>query len=399
MFDKILLVALGGLLSLTAVAETEVLDIQKARTTLESSAKAYRDVVALRDKLSYVVKAPGSPEENKAEEYVFGPGGAVLVKNALLQAVAIDSRFYLIQNDVSDRYVAAPYDGDFGATLRHVAGNGSLFEPPPLVLHEGKSVDDLLNALRFNLLEPLKIAGLRESANGKAEVRFVANNGELTLAIDPKTHFFTGVSFEVKPPGAPAGLMVRVNGTFAPQVLTGAEAAISFDPGARTAVDNLTDLVSTRLTAGSAAPDFELETLDGKKTALHDLHGRIVVLDFWATWCVPCWTALKETQSLSQWAATEKLPVSIFAVNTLERGSDSKEKLERVRHFWDSQHLTMPTLVDLDSKMFGAYQSPGLPSVVVISPSGKIFRYHEGLFPKMLETLKSELRDSVREPN
>lgn len=55
----------------------------------------------------------------------------------------------------------------------------------------------------------------------------------------------------------------------------------------------------------------------------------------------------------------------------------------------------MPTLVDVQSKMFKAYGSPGLPSVVLISPSGTILRYHEGLFPEMLETLKREARENL----
>jgi peroxiredoxin len=397
MLERMVFVAFCGSLTLGAVEATQDSEIQQAQATLESSAKVYRELVAFRDKLFYVVNAPGSPEENKTEEYVFGPGRAVMVENALLQAVAVDSRFYLTQSDVPDRYVAAAYDGDFGTTLQRVAGDSSLFEPPPLVLHEGKGINDLLNALRFNLLEPLHIAGFEASKNGTAQVRFGAGNGELTLVIDQKTHFFTAVSFQVKPPGAPAGLVVRVDGTFSPQVLTSSEAAINFDSGTRIAVGKLTDLTSKRLATGSIAPDFVLETLDGKKVALRDLRGSTVVLDFWATWCVPCWTVLKETQALSQWAATERLPVAIFAVNTLERGSDDKEKMERIRRFWESQHFTMPSLVDPESKMFSAYQSPGLPSVVVISPSGKVFRYHEGLFPQMLETLKSELRDSLQE--
>jgi peroxiredoxin len=384
-------------MALMVMARAQDSEVQRARETLESSAKAYTTVVALRDKLSYVVTAPGSEQETKTEEYAFGPKDAVLVKNALLQAVAVDSKLYLTQSDVPDRYVAAPYDGNFGAALRRVAGNGSLFEPPPLALHSGKSIEACMDTLRFNLLEPLRIAGYRHLSGEKDqdEVRFVANNGELTLIIDSKTHFFTAVSFQVRPPGAPEGFLVQVNGTFSPQVLNGSETPINFSPGSRSAVENLTDLTSTRLVVGSVAPDFELETLDGKKIALHDLRGSIVVLDFWATWCVPCWTALKETQALSGWAAAEKLPVAIFAVNTLEQGPDSKEKLDRVRRFWKSQNFTMPTLVDTQSRMFKAYGSPGLPSVVLISPSGTILRYHEGLLPEMLETLKRETREQI----
>jgi hypothetical protein len=52
----------------------------------------------------------------------------------------------------------------------------------------------------------------------------------------------------------------------------------------------------------------------------------------------------------------------------------------------------MPNLFDSESKVFKAFENPGLPSIVVISPSGTILRYHEGLFPEMQETLKAELR-------
>jgi peroxiredoxin len=189
------------------------------------------------------------------------------------------------------------------------------------------------------------------------EVHFVANNGELDLHLNPETHFLERISFQVKPPGAPEGFVVRVNGTFSPRV--SAEPPIAFTAGSRSAVSNLTELTSKRLAPGSAAPEFALETLDGKKVALRDLRGSVVILDFWATWCVPCWKALKETQSLADWAAAEKLPVRVFAVNTLEQGSDTKEKLKRVQAFWRSQGFTMLTLFDSDSEMFKAIRQPG----------------------------------------
>jgi peroxiredoxin len=375
-------------------------DVQRARTILETSAQAYRNVAVLFDSLSYAVNAPGSERETKTEEYQFGPGKNVRVKNALLEAVAIDGGFYLVQSDVPDRYVFAHYDGDFGTVLRRVAGSGSLFEPPPLAMHEGKKLEACIDTLRFNLLEPLRIIGCREAVAGDRgksydEVRFVADNGELTLRIDRQTHFFASVSFQVKPAGAPEGFLVRVNGTFSPKTLTTSAAPIAFAPGSRSAVNSLTELTSKRLAIGSPAPDFELETLDGKKVALHELRDSVVLLDFWATWCVPCWKALKETQSIRDWAAAENLPAKIFAINTLEQGTDVKEKLKRVNAFWRSQGFTLPTLFDPESKVFKTFESPGLPSIVLISPSGTILRYHEGLFPEMQETLKRELHQST----
>jgi len=372
-------------------------EIQSAKRVLEETAQAYKSAVALHDTLSYVVTAPGSEQETKTEEYSFGPNGAVSVKNALLEAVAVDGKVYVTQSDVPDRYVATIFSGDFGADLHRVAGNSSLFEPPPVAMHSGKSLDACIDTFRFNLLAPLRIAGYRHvpSGTGENEIRFIADNGELTVAIDAQTHFFKTVSFEVRPPNAPEGFLVRVKGTFSPRVLSGSKAMIKFTPGSRSAVENLTDLSSARLAAGSSAPDFELENLDGKKITLRDLRGSVVVLDFWATWCVPCWTALKKTDALSRWASVEKLPVAIFGVNTLEQGSNASEKLDRVRHFWKSQGFTMATLVDSESKMFEAYGNPGLPSVVLVSPSGTILRYHEGMFPEMEETLKREVRDNL----
>src|SRR6202040_1148727 len=384
----IFVAVLTAAMAIIAVEAGSQGEVERAREILEASAKAYKNVEALRDTLTYVVDAPGSERETKTQEYGFGPGRRVFVKNALLEAVALDKTFYLTQSDVPDKYVSASYDHDFGSILRSVAGAGSLFEPPPLAMHEGKSLDACVDTFRFNLLEPLRVDGYRRvTGNDKKaydEVHFVANNGELNVRINPETHFLEGISFQVKPPGAPEGFLVRVNGTFSPRA--SAEPPITFAAGSRGVVNNLTELTSKRLVPGSPAPDFALETLDGKKIALRDLQGSVVLLDFWATWCVPCWKGLKETQSIADWAAAEKLPIKVFAVNTLEKGSDAGEKLKRVQAFWRSQGFVMPTLFDSNSEMFKAYASPGLPSVVLISQMGTILRYHEGLFPEMGET-------------
>ncbi len=99
-----------------------------------------------------------------------------------------------------DKYVSASYDRDFGSILRSVAGAGSLFEPPPLAMHEGKSLDACVDTFRFNLLEPLRIDGYRRVTSDDKkpydEVHFVANNGELNARINPETHFLREFRFK-----------------------------------------------------------------------------------------------------------------------------------------------------------------------------------------------------------
>jgi hypothetical protein len=187
---------------------------QRAIAVLESAARAYASLPALRDKLSYVVAAPGASPEEKAEEYGFDPNGAAFVKNALQEAIAIHGKMYLVQSDIADKYVVASDIRDFGATLKQINSQGSLFEPAPLAMHFGKAVADCINGLRFNLLGPLQIAGCRhivgKTGQPADEIRFSADNGDLTLQVDSTTHFFEAVSFRVRPQGAPADFSVQI---------------------------------------------------------------------------------------------------------------------------------------------------------------------------------------------
>ena len=70
----------------------------------------------------------------------------------------------------------------------------------------------------------------------------------------------------------------------------------------------------TRPVVGMAAPDFELTLLDGGKVSLSDLKGQVVVLNFWATWCVPC---RKELPTLDTYYAIQRPHgLKVFAITT-----------------------------------------------------------------------------------
>jgi thiol-disulfide isomerase/thioredoxin len=390
-------VALSGAAT-TDVAQSEAAEL--ARRAIVASAQAYRAAPALTDTFTYVVQGPNMDRAPKKIEIRLGLGSDASIADALLSATAVGNTFYLTKSDAPGKYVSRPFSGDFGKTLVAVAGSqSSLFEPPQIALRSGKTVDACIDSFRFNLLGPLRIAGYERIAGTSGQpmekILLEADNGHEVVLLDAKTHLLSSAHIRVQPPGAPSEVSVEIRGDFSPRVLKEADRVVAFDPGDRRAVSELADLASESLPIGKPAPPFELETLGGARVALADLKGRAVVLDFWATWCVPCWKTLKETQGLAEWVSSSGLPVTVLAINTMERFPTETERRSRVAEFFQSQKLTIPTLLDRGSDVFRSFGPPGLPSIVIVAPDGTILQYHQGLIPNMAETLKAEVQKAV----
>ncbi|HIE96455.1 MAG TPA: TlpA family protein disulfide reductase [Planctomycetes bacterium] len=123
---------------------------------------------------------------------------------------------------------------------------------------------------------------------------------------------------------------------------------------------------------GKPAVDFELPTLDGGTFRLGDHADKVVVLDFWATWCGPCIAALPEYIS-----ATEAFPSSdvIFVAINLEESPD------RIRAFLDRQNLSPSVALDRGSVIARQFGVSGIPHTVVIGP-GRIVKHVKVGFSK-----------------
>ncbi len=116
---------------------------------------------------------------------------------------------------------------------------------------------------------------------------------------------------------------------------------------------------------GFYAPDFTLGTLQGEQLKLSDLRGKIIVVNFWATWCPPC---RAETPALeTSYRLYKELDVVILGVNLTDQDS-----LKDVESFVEEFSLTYPILLDRNGAIALLYQLNGLPTTFFVDRKGVI---------------------------
>ena len=116
---------------------------------------------------------------------------------------------------------------------------------------------------------------------------------------------------------------------------------------------------------GVFAPDFKLDALQGEPIHLSDLRGKIVVVNFWTTWCPPC---REETPALeAAYASYKDRGLVMLGVNLTDQDS-----LKDVESFVQEFRLTYPILLDRDGAVGLLYQLNGLPTTFFINREGII---------------------------
>lgn len=115
---------------------------------------------------------------------------------------------------------------------------------------------------------------------------------------------------------------------------------------------------------GAPAPDFTLHDLDGKTHRLSEYKGKVVILNFWATWCPPCREEIPSMMKLNKMMAGK--PFVMLCASIDEGGK------EAVEGYYKTSGNRLPTLLDTARSVAELYGTTGVPETFVISRDGII---------------------------
>ena len=120
---------------------------------------------------------------------------------------------------------------------------------------------------------------------------------------------------------------------------------------------------------GTQVEDFQLVDLEGKAQNLSQYRGKVVLVNFWATWCKPCTTEMPAMQTTYDRLRDKGFVV--LAINELEDEAKVREHIKQYRH-------TFPVLLDRDNKVANQFGVFGLPVSVFIDEKGVVREYIKG---------------------
>jgi thiol-disulfide isomerase/thioredoxin len=140
---------------------------------------------------------------------------------------------------------------------------------------------------------------------------------------------------------------------------------------------------------GKKAPAIKTQLVDGKKFELSDHKGKVVILDFWASWCGPCVKGLPIMKKVCSSFDQEK--VKLVAVN---QGENKKT----INKFLKNKNLTELTVaIDKSSSVGNSFMVKGIPQTVVIDQDGIVRFVHVGFGPDSGSQLKNEITELLSE--
>ena len=139
---------------------------------------------------------------------------------------------------------------------------------------------------------------------------------------------------------------------------------------------------------GAEAPDFTVEMIDGSKVALSELRGKVVLLNFWATWCPPC----REELSHVQQQVIDRFAGEEFVFLPISRG----EERAAVEAFRAKTGYAFPMGLDTDETIYKRYATRFIPRNFLIDRTGRVVKatvgYDDEEFAELLRAADAEIQ-------
>jgi peroxiredoxin len=142
-------------------------------------------------------------------------------------------------------------------------------------------------------------------------------------------------------------------------------------------------------TLSGSAPNFSLQARDGKTMSLAALKGQVVMINFWATWCVPCRQEMPHLEALH--SRYNSLGFTLLGVNVEDDPAGAKKWLE------ENGPVTFPILFDPKNEVSKLYKVVAMPSTVLVGRDGTMRFIHNGYKPGYEGEYQNQVRTLLRE--
>lgn len=134
------------------------------------------------------------------------------------------------------------------------------------------------------------------------------------------------------------------------------------------------------------APDFNLKDQYGVVHSLESYKGKVIFLNFWATWCPPCKKEMPDIENIYKEYGENKKDVVILGINN--------EKKDVVKKFLEEKGYTFSTVIDENSEVMRKYFIQAFPTSFVIDKEGNVYGYVMGGLTK--EQIKQVIEDVLK---
>lgn len=411
---------------LQAPAQEVKRDDPKARALFDEVAKAYKALSSYSDQGEFVVAMTASGKSDKQ---------VVPIKVTLVRPnkFEIDTNVVRLVSDGKTlttsviplkRYMAVPApekvdietfrEGPIGASLFGGPSGVPMFvlinlltSPDP-----ASAIAQIGGALRLVGGSDPKTAGA-PAGNSALLIEIGKGAPAILLTIDPATKLLSNIDLQIPAETLKAqNVSIEKLGWAAGAVSTAVanDRSFAFDaPKGFAKVDTLLEgrgeAQAKNSKLGKPAPDFTLTLLDGpgktKTITRAELAGKVVVIDFWATWCGPCLNELPEIQKLIESYANTQKDVVIVALSQDDEPSEITQLRKLVEKTLADKKINLTPnpvgRIGLDpSKSVGtAFELEGYPTLVILDGKGIVQSVHVGFNPQAAEPLNKTLAREI----